>query len=72
MIDYVYPSIFFAYLMFFLFLAGAIFFLIRSRHDGYWGSDSEEPAYRMMADDDGDLKSNREKDEGRVREAIHG
>ena len=50
--DYVYPSIFLAYLMFFLCLAGAIFFLIRSRHDGYWGSKSEDPKYRMLADDE--------------------
>jgi hypothetical protein len=50
--DYVYPSIFLAYLMFFLCLAGAIFFLIRSRHHGYWGSQSEEPKYRMLADDE--------------------
>jgi len=50
--DYVYPSIFLAYLMFFLCLAGAIFFLIRSRHDGYWGDESEDPKYRMLADDE--------------------
>lgn len=52
--DYVYPSIFLAYLMFFLFLAGAIFFLVRSRHDGYWGESSEEPKYRMLHDDNED------------------
>lgn len=50
--DYVYPSVFLAYLMFFLCLAGAIFFLVRSRHGGYWGSDSEDPKYRMLADDE--------------------
>ncbi|MBZ5683467.1 MAG: hypothetical protein LAP86_00405 [Acidobacteriia bacterium] len=48
--DYVYPSIFLAYLMFFLFVAGAIFFLIRSRKDGYWGSQSEDPKYQMLHD----------------------
>jgi len=48
--DYVYPSIFFAYLMFFLFVMGAIFFLVRSRHDGYWGKQSEHPKYRMLRD----------------------
>jgi len=52
--DYVYPSIFLAYLMFFLCLAGAIFFLIRSARDGYWGSQSEEPKYRMLEDNEGD------------------
>ena len=46
--DYVYPSIFLAYLMFFLFVAGAIFFLIRSRKDGYSGSQSEDPKYQML------------------------
>lgn len=50
--DYVYPSIFLAYLMFFLFVAGAIFFLFRSRHDGYFGEKSEDPKYRMLGDDD--------------------
>lgn len=53
--DYVYPSVFLAYLMFFLFLAGAIFFLIRSRHDGYWGESSEDPKYRMLGDDSEDV-----------------
>ena len=50
--DYVYPSVFLAYLMFFLFLAGAIFFLVRSRHDGYWGTQSEDPKYRMLRETD--------------------
>ena len=50
--DYVYPSIFLAYFMFFLFVAGALFFAIRSRHDGYWGDHSEDPKHRMLDDDD--------------------
>jgi hypothetical protein len=50
--DYVYPSIFFSYFLFFLFVVGAVFFLVRSRHDGYWGSDSVDPKYRMLADDE--------------------
>ena len=50
--DYVYPSIFLAYLMFFLFFAGAVFFLVRSRKDGYWGKQSEDPKYRMLHDAD--------------------
>ena len=50
--DYVYPSIFLAYCLFFLCLIGAIFFLVRSRNDGYWGSESEDPKYRMMADEE--------------------
>ena len=57
--DYVYPSVFLAYLMFFLFLAGAIFFLLRSRRDGYWGKESEEPKYQMLRDD-ADAQGDRE------------
>jgi hypothetical protein len=38
--------------MFFLCLAGAIFFLVRSARHGYWGNHSEDPKYRMLADDD--------------------
>jgi len=60
--DYVYPSIFLAYFLFFLFLAGAIFFLVRSRHDGYWGSQSEEPKYRMLADDESGTHADSKKD----------
>jgi hypothetical protein len=50
--DYVYPSIYLAYFMFFLFVAGALYFLIRSRHDGYWGERSEDPKYWMLADEE--------------------
>ena len=50
--DYVYPSIFLAYFMFVLFVVGAVFFLVRSARHGYWGKSSEEPKYRMLADDD--------------------
>lgn len=49
--DYVYPSIFFAYFIFFLFVVGALFFLLRSRNDGYWGRESEDPKYRMLEDE---------------------
>jgi len=51
MSDYVYPSVFFAYFLCAIFLAGAVFFMLRSRRDGYWGKDSEEPKYRMLQDD---------------------
>jgi len=51
--DYVYPSIFLSYLLFFLFLAGGIFFFVRSLHDGYWGKHGEDVKYQMMQDDDG-------------------
>ena len=49
--DYVYPSIFFAYFYFFLLLFGALYFCIRTRKDGYWGSSSEEVKYQMFNDD---------------------
>ena len=51
--DYMYPSVFFAYFLFFLLTALTLFFLIRSRKHGYFGRDSEEAKYRMMQDDDG-------------------
>ncbi len=50
--DYVYPSIFFSYSLFFLFLVGAIFFMVRSIKHGYWGKESETPKYRMLEDED--------------------
>ena len=50
--DYTYPSIFLAYLMFFILFGGTLYFLVRSRKDGYWGRSSEEPKYRMLQDDD--------------------
>ena len=67
--DYVYPSVFLAYLMFFLCFAGAVFFLVRSLKHGYWGSQSEDPKYRMLADDEspGDADAKEE-----LRETEHG
>lgn len=50
--DYSYPSIFLAYLMFFIFLAGGIFFLMKSLGDGYWGEHGEDPKYRMLDDEE--------------------
>ena len=52
--DYMYPSIFFAYFLFFLLTLLTLYFLVRSFRQGYWGSQSEEPARRMMQDDEGD------------------
>lgn len=54
--DYVYPSVFFCYSVFFLFVIGAAFFLVRSVKHGYWGKDSEEAKYQMLEDDDGEIK----------------
>jgi len=53
--DYTYPSIFLANLMFFIIFGGSAYFLIRSRKDGYWGKSSEEPKYRMLEDEDDDF-----------------
>jgi len=50
--DYVYPSVFFCYLLFFLCVIGAAFFLVRSRKQGYWGKNSEEAKYRMLEEED--------------------
>ncbi len=52
MIDYVYPSIYLAYFLFFLCSLGALFFLIRSVRDGYWGKHSEDAKYRMLEDEE--------------------
>lgn len=50
--DYTYPSVFFAYLFFFISLGLAVFFFVRSARDGYWGKDSEEMKFRMLDDDE--------------------
>jgi len=52
--DYTYPSIFFAYFVFFLLLTGALFFFVRSIRDGYWGDESEDVKYRVFDDESGD------------------
>ncbi len=51
MTDYVYPSIFFSYFLFFLLVFGALFFFIRSWKHGYWGPRGEEAKFRMLEDD---------------------
>ena len=43
--DYTYPSVFFSYFLFFLFLFGGIYFCIRSAKRGYWG---EEAKYHVF------------------------
>ncbi|MDX1980012.1 MAG: hypothetical protein SFV51_07075 [Bryobacteraceae bacterium] len=50
--DYSYPSVFFSYFVFFLFLAGGLFFFFRSIGEGYWGEGSEEVKYRMLRDEE--------------------
>jgi len=49
--DYTYPSVYFAYLFFALMTLLALFFLIRSLKNGYWGKQGEEPKHRMMDED---------------------
>jgi hypothetical protein len=50
--DYTYPSVFFSYFLFFLFMAGAIYFFARSFQDGYWGARSEEAKHQMLKDEE--------------------
>ena len=50
--DYTYPSVYFAYLFFFLSFGLAVYFFIRSRRDGYWGDKGEDAKYQMFEDDD--------------------
>jgi len=49
--DYTWPSIFFSYLFFAICVVVAVFFLVRSRKDGYWSKDGEEVKYQMFEDD---------------------
>lgn len=49
--DYSYPSIFFSYTLFVVLGGGALYFLIRSVRDGYWGQHSEDAKYRMLEDE---------------------
>ena len=50
--DYTYPSVYFAYLFFFLSFGLAVYFFIRSRRDGYWGEKGEDAKFQMFEDDD--------------------
>ena len=47
-----YPSVFLAYFLFAVLTLLTLYWLFRSRHDGYWGKHSEDPKHRMMQDDD--------------------
>jgi hypothetical protein len=49
--DYSYPSVYFAYFLFFLLVGGALYFFLRSWRDGYWGSHSEDVKYRVLEDE---------------------
>ena len=50
MIDYTWPSVYFAYLFFAICLAFALFFFAKSWKAGYWRRESEEIKYRMFDD----------------------
>jgi hypothetical protein len=50
--DYMYPSVFLAYFLFLVLTLLTLYFCIRSRKDGYWGKNSEDPKMRMMQDED--------------------
>jgi hypothetical protein len=52
MIDYTYPSVYFAYLFFTLSVLLCLFFLVRSWKDGYWGKDGEEVKYQIFDEED--------------------
>lgn len=60
--DYVYPSIFFSYFIFFLLMFGALYFCLRSIKQGYWGEKSEEAKYRMLKDEDEALNAEKTAD----------
>ncbi len=50
--DHTYPSVYFAYLFFALMFGLAVYFFFRSKRDGYWDDQGEEPKYQMFEDDD--------------------
>ena len=53
--DYMYPSVFFAYFLFLVLTVLTGFFFLRSLKHGDFGNDSEAPKIRMMRDEsDGD------------------
>jgi hypothetical protein len=49
--DYTWPSVYFAYLFFFLMFALGVFFFVKSVKDGYWGKDGEDIKYTVLDDE---------------------
>lgn len=49
--DYMYPSVFFAYFLFLVLTLLTGYFFVKSLKSGDLGKNSEEPKYRMMRDD---------------------
>ena len=54
--SYTLPSMFIAYGFFFVAVVGGIYFFVRSFKDGYWNNHSEDAKYRMLEDDEEELK----------------
>ena len=46
--DYTYPSIYLAYLFFFIMFFLAVFFFVKSIKDGYWSKDGEDLKYDAL------------------------
>jgi hypothetical protein len=51
MMDYTYPSVFFAYLFFALCAGLAAFFFAKTVKDGYWGARGEDVKYTVFDED---------------------
>lgn len=60
MTDYTYPSVYLAYLFFFIVSSGAVYFFIRTYKDGYWDEKGEEVKYQMLEDDESGGRYGRE------------
>jgi hypothetical protein len=52
--DYTYPSVYLAYLMFFLLAALAVYFFARTWRDGYWGKDGEDVKFTVFEQGEND------------------
>lgn len=49
--DYSYPSVYFAYLFFFILFGVALYVFARTFRDGYWGPRGEDVKFRMLDED---------------------
>ena len=50
MMDYTWPSVYFAYLFFAISLGVGLYFFVRSWKDGYWGKGGEDIKYSVFDD----------------------
>jgi hypothetical protein len=50
MVDYTYPSIYFAYIFFALMFFLAVYLCIKTARDGYWGKHGEDVKYDVLDD----------------------